>query len=88
MTDDSSMWRRRIETYSGAGLVIAGDEDLLLLHGQRDRFQGRVFVFKDACVEAVLWRRIQAGLVIAQLLLPQRVSRDARSPGGYERPGR
>lgn len=69
MTDDSGMWRRRIETYSGAGLVIAGDEDLLLLHGQRDRFQGRVFVFKDACVEAVLWRRrIRTGLVIAQLL--------------------
>jgi hypothetical protein len=65
--DDGGMGRRHREgEYSSAGLVVAGDDNVLLLHGQRHGFEGRVVVFKDTGVEAVLWRWSGAGLVIAQ----------------------
>lgn len=52
--------------YSSAGLVVAGDNNLLLLHGQRDVFEGGIAVLYDAGVETVLVGVIRAGLAIAQ----------------------
>lgn len=42
------------EAYPSPCLVVAGDYDLFLLHGQRESFEGRGLVLEDACVEAVL----------------------------------
>jgi hypothetical protein len=40
--------------YSAAGLVVAGHDYLLLLHGQGQRAEARRLVLEDAGVEAVL----------------------------------
>lgn len=59
-------WGVRQGKYSSAGLVVAGDNNLLLLHGQRHVLQGRVVVLKDAGVETVLFGVTRTGLAIAQ----------------------
>jgi len=53
-------------SYSSSGLVIAGDDYLLLLHCQGDALERRILVLKDAGVEAILWSRAELALVIAQ----------------------
>lgn len=45
---------REEDAYSSAGLVVACDHDLFLLHSQRQSFQGRSFILDDGGVEAVL----------------------------------
>ena len=62
----TSAWGVGQGSYSSAGLVIAGDDYLLLLHCQGDRLERRVLVLKDAGVEAVLWSRAEFALLIAQ----------------------
>lgn len=55
------MQRRHISSgwmyaYPAAGLVVARDDDLLLLDRERQRPEGRRLVLEDTGVEAVLWR--------------------------------
>jgi hypothetical protein len=44
---------------AASGCVVASDDDLFLLDGERESFQAWIFGFEDGCVEAiiVLWWR-------------------------------
>ena len=76
----TSAWGKGQGSYSSSGLVIAGDDDLLLLDCQWDRFQSRVLVLKDAGVEAVLWSGAEFALGIAQAQSHMGLSKYVHSP--------
>ena len=44
--------------YPSTSLVIAGHDNLLLLHGKWERLEVRLLTLKDAGVEAVLIGRV------------------------------
>lgn len=47
-----------MDMYPSTSFVIARDDDLLLLHGERERLEVWLLALKDAGVEAVLAGRV------------------------------
>ncbi|KAF7570261.1 DNA/RNA polymerase [Pyrenophora tritici-repentis] len=62
----TTAWGKVQGSYSSSGLVIAGDDYLLLLDCQWDCLERWILVLKDAGVEAVLWSGAEFALLIAQ----------------------